>query len=350
MNYAVIGTGYWGSNHVRVATELAEEGKIDDVILCDVDENRLRELSSSYGVRGVTDYERLPDLGVEAATISTPSPTHHEIATHLLEAGVDVLVEKPLATDSDDAWEIVDVAAEHDRVLAVGHIFRHHPALVDLKHRIDRGELGRIKYLTTSRFSFRAPRETVGALYSLAVHDVDISNYLLDESPERVYCSLDTVLREDVDETATVVMEYDGATSVINESWQVPVFGKRRDLVVVGSEKAAYVDYLEDNVIDLYDSRVVESEGTMRVLEEGKQRHEVHSQEPLRAEIEEFVDASQGMATLRSPGRIGAQAVELLEYASESAASHDTVEVDSFGRTERPETEASSEASPPRGE
>ncbi|WP_418280278.1 Gfo/Idh/MocA family protein [Halorubrum sp. DTA98] len=327
MNYAVIGTGYWGSNHVRVATELAEDGRIDDVILCDVDEDRLDDLASSYGVRGVTDYERLPELGVEAATISTPSPTHHRIATDLLTAGVDVLVEKPLALDSDDAWDIVDVANEHDRTLAVGHIFRHHPALVDLKRRIDRGELGRIKYLSTARFSFRAPRETTGALYSLAVHDVDVSNYLLGERPERVYCSLDDVVREGIDETATVVMEYDGATSVINESWQVPVFGKRRDLVVVGSEKAAYVDYLEDNVIELYDSRVVERNGSMSVRDEGKQVHEAPNREPLRAEIEEFIAASRGETTLRSPGRVGARAVELLEDAKRSAETRNTVAV-----------------------
>ena len=327
MKYGVIGTGYWGSNHARVAAELASEGAIDDVVLCDVDESRLAELSESYGVESVTDYERLPELGVDAATVSTPSPTHHEIATTLLEGGVDVLVEKPLALDSDAAWDIVETAREHGRTLAVGHIFRHHPALIDLAERIDRGELGRIKYLSTSRFSFRAPRETTGALYSLGVHDVDISNHLLDGEPERIYCSLDDSVREGIDETATLVMEYDGATSVINESWQVPVFGKRRDLVVVGSEKAAYVDYLEDNVVELYDSRVTASDGELRVRDEGRQVHEAESGEPLRAEIEDFIDASEGDGTPRATGRVGARAVELLEHAVRSARDHRAVPV-----------------------
>lgn len=327
MKYGVIGTGYWGSNHARVAAELASEGAIDDVVLCDVDESRLAELSESYGVESVTDYERLPEIGVDAATVSTPSPTHHEIATTLLERGVDVLVEKPLALDSDAAWDIVETAREHDRTLAVGHIFRHHPALIDLAERIDRGELGQIKYLSTSRFSFRAPRETTGALYSLGVHDVDISNHLLDGEPERIYCSLDDAVREGIDETATLVMEYDGATSVINESWQVPVFGKRRDLVVVGSEKAAYVDYLEDNVVELYDSRVTANDGEMRVRDEGKQVHEAESGEPLRAEIEDFVAASEGGGTPRATGRVGARAVELLEHAVRSATDHRAVPV-----------------------
>ncbi|MDZ5810247.1 Gfo/Idh/MocA family oxidoreductase [Halorubrum sp. AD140] len=331
MKYGVIGTGYWGSNHARVASELAAEGAIDDVVLCDVDERRLAELCESYGVEGVTDYERLPEIGVDAATISTPSPTHHEIATTLLERGVDVIVEKPLALDGDDAWSIVETAREHDRTLAVGHIFRHHPALVDLRDRIDRGELGRLKYLTTSRFSFRAPRETTGALYSLGVHDVDVSNYLLGRDPERIYCSLDDAVREGIDETATLVMEYDGATSVINESWQVPVFGKRRDLVVVGTEKAAYVDYLDDNVVELYDSRVTERGGELRVRDEGKQVHTAPNDEPLRAEIEDFVAASRGDGTLRAPGRVGARAVELLEHATRSAEEHTVVSVGERG-------------------
>ena len=155
MKYGVIGTGYWGSNHARVAAELVDEGVLDDVVFCDVDEDRVAELASSYGVEYTTDYTELSSMGVDAVTIATPSPTHHELATHLLESDVDCLVEKPLALSSEDAWDMVKVADVENSVLGVGHIFRYHPALSDLKKRIDRGELGNIKYLNTTRFSFR---------------------------------------------------------------------------------------------------------------------------------------------------------------------------------------------------
>jgi predicted dehydrogenase len=328
MNYGVIGTGYWGTNHVRVAAELKEENQIDSVVLCDVDEERVEELAKSYSLPYVTDHSELTDRGVDAVTLATPSTTHYEIATDLLEDGMDVLVEKPLALTSDDAWKIVDVANENDRTLAVGHIFRYHPALRELKRRIERGELGRIKYLKTSRFSFRVPRSTTGALYSLAVHDVDISNYLLDDRPEHLYCNLDSVIREGIDETATVVLEYGDATSVINESWQVPVFGKERSLTVVGSEKAAYIDYLEDNVIEMYDSRVVEREGTLVAHEEGKNIYEVKNREPLRVEVEEFVEASRSKSETLSPGHIGAETVEILEKAETSAKEDNVVRLE----------------------
>jgi UDP-N-acetylglucosamine 3-dehydrogenase len=324
MKYGVIGTGYWGSNHARVAVELVDEGVLEDVVLCDVDEGRANELATSYDIEYTTDYTQLPGMGVDAVTVATPSPTHYEVATNLLKSGVDCLVEKPLALDSDNAWEIVETATKHGRVLGVGHIFRYHPALNNLKRRIERGELGEIKYMNTTRFSFRVPRDTAGALYSLAVHDIDISNYLLDDTPRSLYCNLDNVIREDIDETATVILEYGDATSVINESWQVPVYGKRRDLTVVGSEKAAYIDYLEDTVVELYDSRVSGEDGDFRAQNEGKQVYETDNNEPLKVEVSEFVDACQSDSTLRAPGQVGAETVDLLERCKESS-SQDTV-------------------------
>lgn len=330
MRYAVIGTGYWGSNHARVAAELLDEGIIDSVVFCDADEPRVSELADQYGVDYVTDTADLEDDGVDAATVATPSPTHRDIAVPLLEAGVDLLVEKPLALDSDAAWEMVETATANDRTLAVGHIFRHHPALSDLKARIDRGELGRLKYLHTTRYAFRTPRRTAGTLFSLAVHDIDISNYLLERAPDRLYCQLDSVLRENVDETATVSLEYDdpAATAVLNESWQVPVFGKRRDITVVGSERAAHVDYLEDNVVEVYDSKVVDNDGTLEAREEGRQVYEVENREPLRAEIEDFIDASQQGGSPRAPGEVGAATVGLLERALVADDEDSVVDVD----------------------
>lgn len=319
MKHAVIGTGYWGSNHARVSAELVDEGELDSVILCDIDESRVAELAESYDVEYTTEYRDLSECGVDSATIATPSPTHHEIATTLLEDGIDCLVEKPLALTSDDAWDIVDVADREGRTLGVGHIFRYHPALTALKQRIDRGELGRIKYMNTNRFSFRVPRDTVGVLYSLAVHDIDISNYLLDDEPASIYCNLDCHVREDIDETATIVMEYGDATSTINESWQVPVFGKRRDLTVVGTEKVAYIDYLEDNVVEIYDARIAGQDDTLRVQEEGKQVYEVERREPLRVEVQSFLEACRSNQDPAASGKIGARTVDLLENSKRSA-------------------------------
>lgn len=325
--HAVIGTGYWGSNHVRVASELKEADILDDVVLCDIDKARVRDLASDYDLDSVTDYSQLSDIGVDTAVIATPSTTHRKIANTLLESGINCLVEKPLALSSDDAWDIVNTASENSRTLGVGHIFRYHPALRELERRIDRGELGQIKYLTTTRSTFRAPRQTTGALYSLGVHDIDIYNMLLKGTPDHLFCQLDRHIRDDIDETATIVLEYGDVTGVINESWQIPVSGKRRDLVVVGSERTAHLDYLADTELTIYDASVIREGDALRVQDEGSTTYEVEGHEPLRQEVEDFLTASREGRDPIANGEIGAKAVELLERAEESSERNETIEL-----------------------
>lgn len=328
MHYAIIGTGYWGSNHVRVCAELLEDGVIDELTVCDADEGRVREIASSYDLPYLTDYGDLVSAGIDAVTVASPSPTHHEIATDLLRDGIDVLVEKPLALNSADAWDVVETAERQGCTLGVGHIFRYHPALNELKSRIDRGELGELRYLNTTRYSFRLPRRTAGVLYSLAIHDVDVYRHLLDREPDAVFCRTSSFIREGIDETATILLDYGELQGVINESWQVPVFGKRRDIVVVGSEKAAYVDYLRDTEVEIYESRVVERGESLTSVEEGVTVHETSDTEPLRNEVEDFVDSCRSGTPPLAAGHVGAEAVEILERAERSARSGQTVAIE----------------------
>lgn len=334
MKYAVVGAGYWGENHVRVGAELRDAGLIDELVVCDVDRHRASELAETYTAQLMTEPADLPSIDVDAATVATPSPTHPEIATELLEQGIDLLVEKPLALNAERAWEIVACAEASGRVLGVGHIFRHHPALRELKRRIERGELGNLKYLTTNRFSFRVPRDTTGALYSLAVHDVDVFSWLLGRNPTELYCRLDSVVRDDIDETATLVLEYPPgtadieATGIINSSWQVPVFGKSRELTVIGTDRAAHLDYLHPGKLALHDARVItETDGTLRARDEGKTVHEVENYEPLKREVEDFLTAVVENGTPAADGRVGARAVELLDRAVESDRYGETVRI-----------------------
>lgn len=338
MKYGVVGTGYWGKNHVRVAAELRDQGLVDDIVLCDVDEDRVAELAETYGVDYVTDVD---SLDVDAATVATPSTTHETIATDLLARGTDLLVEKPLALDSDAAWEIVDAAERNDCSLGVGHIFRYHPALRELKRRVDRGELGRIKYLHTRRYTFRIPRDTTGVLYSLAVHDVDTYNYLLEDVPDSIHCEMDSFVREGIDETATLTLGYGPATGVINSSWQVPAFGKTRDLVVVGSNRSARLDYLENTELEIFDAEVYsDSDGGLTSRNEGSIVHTTEEREPLKLEIESFIDASLEGVDPPASGRVGAETVELLERAQQSAREERVVHPTDVGETRVQSTNA----------
>lgn len=326
MNYAVVGVGEWGLNHARVGAELRDAGVVDRLVCCDADPHRARTVADEFDAEAVTDPGHLPALGVDAATVATPTATHAGVASTLLEAGVDVLVEKPLAPDAETAWDLVARAERAGCTLAVGHVFRFHPALVELRRRVRAGELGDLTYLSTQRFAFQPPRETTGALFSLAVHDVDAYAYLLDRDPDSVFCRQDAVLRPEVDETASLTLGYGQTTGRIDVSWQVPVFGKTRHLAVVGTEGAAFVDYTETNRLELYDTRIVENgdessashdQPALRAVGGGPEVVRPPDAEPLRAEVEAFLAAATGeSAHLRNDGVVGARAVELLELAA----------------------------------
>ncbi|AQL44832.1 hypothetical protein BV210_19425 (plasmid) [Halorientalis sp. IM1011] len=334
MRYGIVGTGYWGKNHVRVATELRGSGPIDEVVICDADEERAADLAETYDVEYTTRHDRLE---VDAASVATPSTTHEEIATDLLRSGTDLLVEKPLALSAEAAWNVVETARDEGQALGVGHIFRYHPGLRELKRLVDAGELGEIEYLHTARFSFRVPRDTTGVLYSLAVHDVDVYDYLLGERPERIHCSTNSTHRENIDETTTLTLSYGDRTGVIHSSWQIPVFGKRRDLAVVGTDGAAYLDYLADTEVEVYDASIVtDADGDLRKRERGKTVHEAADAEPLKTELREFVAAAQAGRDPPASGRVGARTVELLERAVEAADSGQVLDVPQESRTVSP--------------
>jgi predicted dehydrogenase len=327
--YAVVGVGTWGLNHARVGAELRDAGVVDRLVCCDADPERAASVAAEFGGEAVTDPSRLPTLGVDAATIATPTSTHAAVAGPLLDAGVDLLIEKPLAPDAETAWDLVARAERAGCTLAVGHVFRFHPALVELRRRVQAGDLGDIKYLSTRRFAFQPPRQTTGALFSLAVHDVDAYAYLLDRDPDSVFCRQDAVVRPDVDETASLTLGYGETTGRIDVSWQVPVFGKCRDLVVVGSEGAAFVDYTETNRLELYDSRLTDADpeppdasqqADLRAVGGGPEVVRPPDAEPLRAEVAAFLAAAAGTSDrLRNDGVVGARAVELLELAALSS-------------------------------
>jgi len=319
-SFAVIGTGYWGENHARVAATLLDEGRIDDVTFCDKSQQRVAEVAERYETSATTDYRDLISDGVDAAVLATPSPTHYEIGLRLLEEGVDILVEKPLALDSERANELVSLAKESGRTLATGHIFRYHSAFRELQKRIDRGELGEVKHVVTNRYAFRTPRQYAGTLHSLAIHDLDLYTLLYEQSPDHLYCQTNEFIREEIDETASINLTFGNSTGTINVSWQIPVYGKRRDIVVVGSKRIAYIDYTKETTLELFDAETF-ADGSGRYISRnnGSIKIQTDQYEPLKREVEDFLKAIEGNSDPTASGIVGANAVYLVNKAQESA-------------------------------
>ena len=170
----VIGTGYWGRNHVRTFCSLKEEGLIEKVIVCDTDETRAIEIGEEFGCEYATDPQEMVSLGVNMVTIATPTPSHASLAIMMMEMGLDVLVEKPLAMNIKEAKKVIICAEKNDRLLLVGHVFRHHSGVRMAAKLVKDGRIGKVRHIISERLATREPRPDNGVIAALGIHDFDI--------------------------------------------------------------------------------------------------------------------------------------------------------------------------------
>ncbi|MEO0102948.1 MAG: Gfo/Idh/MocA family oxidoreductase, partial [candidate division WOR-3 bacterium] len=184
VNLAIIGTGNWGLNYVRIFSRLPN-ARIK--FLVDKSDNNLRKAKEfAPEAIALNDYRNfLKEKGWDAGVVATPAPTHFPIVFELLSRGKDVLVEKPLALNSKDAQTLFAIAKRKRKKLMVGHILLYHPAVRYLKNLIKRNIFGRIDSLLSLRFNFNGLSEE-DCLFGLACHDIAIANYLLSSPPEFV--------------------------------------------------------------------------------------------------------------------------------------------------------------------
>lgn len=323
----IIGTGYWGKNHVRVFKELLADGIIDELVLCDINERQVRELAEG-NIPYTTDYnELLKDPSIDAVDIVTPSNTHYPIGKKFLEANKDVFVEKPMTMNSTEAEELIKVAEKNNRILMVGHIFRFHPAVIELKKRMDRGDFGQIYYMFANRVAFAAPRKDMGVLHALGIHEVDLYCYLLNrEYPSSILATIGCYLQPNIEEMACITMEFDKGTKCYAfASWLSPIRGKERNLIVIGSKMSAKIDYLKPQELELFDASIVlenknkDEDYVFKVQNEGSSVVPLPYKEPLKEELLHFIECVKNHSTPLSDMYVGKRAIELIEAALKSA-------------------------------
>jgi len=319
---AVIGVGHWGENHARVYKELCLEGVVDTVQICDVNQARVSEVSNALGIEDILEYHRLLDgPEIQAVSIATPSRTHYKIAKECMEAAKDVLVEKPMTMDVGEAEELVKIANQNTRILMVGHIFRYHPAVQELKRRINEGELGEVQTIISNRETFVLPRKDMGVIYALGIHELDMFCYLMAaEYPRSVTAVASEVYSKDIEETAMLAVDFGDVKGYAFESWLVPGHGKRRDLLVVGSKMSARVDYLKPQELCLFDTRVItENRAPTSIENKGERLVSIPYIEPLKEELQQFISCVNSRQKPLADGLVGVRAVAMAEAALTSA-------------------------------
>lgn len=317
---AVIGVGSMGRNHARVYNELEGVGL---VAVADVDSGAVERATYVYGGKGYTNYQELlrhekPDV----VSIAVPTQVHHETALAALQQGCHVLVEKPIASTIEEGQEMVTLAASRGLKLAVGHIERFNPAIVELKQRLKRGEAGQIFQIHIRRLGpFPARVRDVGVVIDLATHDLDIMRYLLDSEVKRIYAETEQEIHTDHEDLLSGLLRFEnGVIGLLSINWLTPT--KIRELAVTGERGMFLVNYLTQDLY-FYENDHADSQwgslGLLRGVSEGNMvRLRIEKREPLRVEIEAFIRAVREDEEPAVRGEDGLAALALAQRLVES--------------------------------
>lgn len=317
----VIGAGYWGPLHVRA---FSSTPGCRVTAVADVSAERREHIRTAYpGTEVMASASELIEGPVDAIVIATPARSHAPLALAALEAEKDVLVEKPLCTESGEGECLIGTAAARGRQLMVGHTFLYHAAVRALRELVESEALGRVLYIDSKRVNLGLHRKDVDVIWDLAAHDIAILRYLLAADPLDVSAYGASFHVDDVAEVAYLGLRFPaGVLANVHVSWLDPV--KVRRMTVVGDRRMAVWDDLEE-------------EHKLRVFDRGMERRPYHDdfgqwqvayrfgegvsvpltfEEPLRVQAGAFRDAIQSGSRPLADGREGLAVVQILEAAS----------------------------------
>jgi len=302
---AVFGAGNMGRHHIRI---MSQHPDVELVGIVDPDIERAQPLADQWGASVYASIDEAPDIDV--AIVVTPTQYHAEIALPLIEKGIHLLIEKPLAETPEVAQRIVDAAKEKGVILAVGHVERFNPAIKSLSSLSTDPKL-----ISIERLSPYTPRIKDSVIYDLTVHDVDLACWLAKGNPEKVSASGARVFSDTIDAASTVIRFDNGCIATIQTSRVTQ--DKVRRITISEPERYFSADTLrqeveikreaevsyrrDDNEITFTQASVVE----IPTLQKGG--------EPLRLEQDDFYDAVLNNRRPLVSGEDGLRAVELVE-------------------------------------
>ena len=328
VHIGVIGYGYWGPNLVR---NFAEAPGSQVAAVSDVRADLLARAQARYpSVKTTTDCRELfADPTIDAIVIATPVSTHFELAMEALTAGKHVLVEKPLAATSEQAALLIDEAAARDRVLMVDHTFIYTGAVQKIKELVARGQLGALYYYDSVRINLGQFQHDVDVLWDLAVHDLAIMDYVLDQAPYAVAATGAAHIPGKPVNIAYVTCFFQhNLLAHLHVNWLAPV-KVRRTLIGGDRQMIVYDDIEPSEKVKVYDKGVTVTNGSrekgVHDLMVGYRAGDMWAPqisltEALQTEAQHFVECIQHGEQPLSDGRAGLRVVRILEAASQSLA------------------------------
>jgi UDP-N-acetylglucosamine 3-dehydrogenase len=312
MNVLLIGSGRWGANHLRVLAQIGVTVWVADL---SAERRRWAVGRGADPVRVVEDYRSVLDR-VDAVDIVTPADSHLAIAVTCLRAGKHCFIEKPLTRTAAEGVELVALARETGRVVQVGHIFRFHPVTAALEAVLGIGRIGAVRYATCRFSGFKRPRTDVGVFQTDGIHYADLFRHLLRRDPTAVGALQRDFLGRGLDDFSVVTVHYDDVPIVIEANYFVP--GTHRECVIVGEDGSLVADF-GTGVVTVHAGEHRRVGEGWEAVDTGKEDVPTGQAEPLRLELEAFLDACAGLRPVPVTAADGLLTVEVAEAAAESA-------------------------------
>jgi len=315
---AVVGAGHMGRHHARIYSEL-EQAHL--VAVVDVDPARAADIARQYGATPVASINEL-NTDIDVASVAVPTVYHGDVAIPLMERGVDVLVEKPLAPDTDRAQQLLEASQRYDRVLQVGHSERFNPVVQAMLRMGITPQF--IETQRVSPFTFRSA--DIGVVFDMMIHDIDIvlhlvrqRDYTIDAVGVNVLGPCEDVANARVRFADDTVVNLTASRLALKTERRIRLFGPTAYITMDYQKKSGVAIKLDDNLdlIRMAKERNFEDLSQMASLDFGSlvkiEPLQVDDVEPLRAEIRSFLDAVQGRKRAAVSAEDGYAAVEMAQ-------------------------------------
>lgn len=320
----LIGFGYWGPMFVR---NFGEIDGVETAWVCDRDPQRREAVADRYpGMAVFDDLDEALSAGADAAVVATPPRTHEPLARRVLDAGLHVLIEKPIAMTGDAALALGREAREKNLTLMVGHILRYNPALATIRTMIEEGELGDLYYLHSTRVNLGRHHRDVNVMWDLGPHDMSAILPLIGQRPQAVSAWGRPFIQQGLEDVVFLYLRFPGGQIAhVHLSWLDPL--KVRQIVVVGSKRMLVYDDV-NSTITLHDKSVdviphADTLEDFRLAYNYGETHDVPvvAAEPLALEITHFLECIRYGREPVSGAREGFEVVRVLEAAQASLES-----------------------------
>ena len=295
--------------------------------MCDVSTKRLKHMRSLYAdVEGMTDFNHLLNgVGLDAVVVAAPVKHHFPLAKAALEAGKHVLIEKPMASTSEECEELNAIAGKNGLTLMIGHTFLYSAPVRKIIEIVQAGDIGEILYINARRLNLGLFQKDINVAWDLAPHDLSIILSILGESPLTVNCQGNAHVTPGIEDVTNISLSFRHKRfATVQSSWLEP--RKIREMTIVGTRRMIVYDDLQPlEKLKIYDVRVERPPHYDSFAEFQYSYHygdsyipHLKQEEPLKTECQHFLDCIEKGAKPVSSGIEGLELVRILEAASVS--------------------------------